>query len=236
VAIDCFLYDSPAFENFLKDNPHEQGEVRFLESIVEGGMNVIDIGANVGIATAAIARRIGGGNLCSFEPVPEYFDTLRRNLSFNKLENVSVYELAVTDRVGRLNFYHKGLFSGIISEKGARRFEVSSITLDRFLSDEKIERVDLINMDCEGSELFVLGGAKQTLQKNKVNIFCEVHHDFLKQLGQSVEGLVKYLQGFEFEVQSVSLNDGERGVNFDNCDYIYAHNLNKGRSHAHLRL
>ena len=144
--------------------------------------------------------------------------------------------MAVTDRVGKVDFYHKGLFSGIISEKGARRFEVSSITLDRFLSDEKIERVDLINMDCEGSELFVLGGAKQTLQKNKVNIFCEIHHDFLKQLGQSVEDLVKYLQSLEFEVQSVSTNDVEMGDNFDNCDYIYAHNLKKGRNYAHLRL
>jgi len=234
--MDLFLYDSPTFESFLKDNPHEEGEVRFLQSIVEEGMNVVDIGANVGITTVAIAKRIGRGNIYSFEPVPEYFATLRKNLSSNELENARAYEMAVTDRVGKVDFYHKGLFSGIISEKGARRFEISSITLDRFLSDEKIERVDLINMDCEGSELFVLGGAKQTLQKNKVKIFCEVHHDFLKQLGQSVEGLVKYLQGFEFEVQSVSLNAGERGVNFDNCDYIYAHNLNKGRSHAHLRL
>lgn len=234
--MDLFLYDSPTFESFLKDNPHEEGEVKFLQSIVEEGMNVVDIGANVGITTVAIAKRIGRGNIYSFEPVPEYFATLTKNLSSNELENARAYEMAVTDRVGKVDFYHKGLFSGIISEKGARRFEVSSITLDRFLSDEKIERVDLINMDCEGSELFVLGGAKQTLQKNKVKIFCEVHHDFLKQLGQSVEGLVKYLQDFEFEVQSVSLNDGERGVNFDNCDYIYAHNLNKGRSHAHLRL
>lgn len=236
MAIDCFLYDSPAFVNFLKDNPHERGEVRFLESIVEGGMNVIDIGANVGIATVAIARRIGGGKLYSFEPVPEYYDTLRKNLSFNELGNVSVYELAVTDRVGRANFYHKGLFSGIIFEEGAKKFEASTTTVDRFLSEEKIGRVDLINMDCEGSELLILRGAKETLQKNKVKIFCEVHHDFLKQLGQSVEDLVKYLQGFEFEVQSVSTNDVEMGDNFDNCDYIYAHNLKKGRNYAHLRL
>jgi len=79
MEIEFFLYDSPAFKNFLKDNPHEAGEVKFLESIVIEGMNVIDIGANIGITTVAIGKRIGrGGKLYSFEPVPEYFNILSK--------------------------------------------------------------------------------------------------------------------------------------------------------------
>jgi len=91
-------------------------------------------------------------------------------------------------------------------------------------------------MDCEGSELLVLRGAKETLLKNKVKIFCEVHHDFLKQLGQSIGDLVKYLQSLEFEVQSVSLNDLKVGSNFEKCDYIYAYIPNERKNYAHLRL
>ncbi len=67
-------------------------------------------------------------------------------------------------------------------------------------------------MDCEGSELLVLGGAEETLLKNKVKIFCEIHHDFLKQLGHSIDDIVQYLQGLEFQVQSVSLNDLKVGA------------------------
>jgi FkbM family methyltransferase len=233
--MELFLYDSPAFDNFLKDNPHERGEVKFLESIVKEGMNVIDIGANIGITTVSIAKRIGGGKLYSFEPVPEYSHTLRKNLSSNGLENVKVYELAVTDQVGKVNFYHKGLYSGIISEEGAKKFEASTTTVDRFLSEEKVERLDLINMDCEGSELLVLKGAKETLRKNKIRIFCEIHHDFLRQLGHSIEEIVKYLQNLGFQVQSVSLNDLKTGNNFENCDYIYAHNLNKRKNHVRYK-
>ena len=237
MAIEFFLYGSPAFENFLKNNPHEWGEVKFLESIVKEGMNVIDIGANIGITTVPIAKRIGEGvKLYSFEPVPEYFDTLRKNVSSNRLENVRVYERAVTDHVGRTNFYQKGLSSGIIFEEGAKKFEASTTTVDRFLREQKIERIDLINMDCEGSELLVLRGAKETLRKNKVQVFCEVHHVFLKQLGQSIGDLVKYLQGLEFQVQSVSLDDLKVGNNFEKCDYIYAHNLNERKNYAHLLL
>jgi len=235
MEIELFLYDSPGFKNFLKDNPHERGEVKFLESIVKEGMNVIDIGANVGITTVTVARKIGRrGKLYSFEPTPEYFNILKENISSNGLENVKVYELAVTDQVGRVPFSQKELSSGIVFEEGAKKFEVSTTSIDRFLSEEKIERIDLINMDCEGSELLVLKGAQKTLWENKVKIFCEIHHDFLKQLGQSVEELVQYLQGLEFQVQSVSLDDLKMGNNFEKCEYIYAHNLNKRRTYAYL--
>ncbi len=225
MEIELFLYDSPGFKNFLKDNPHERGEVKFLESIAKEGMHVIDIGANIGITTVAIAKGIRRrGKLYSFEPVPEYFKILKENISSNGLENVKVYELAVTDQVGRAPFYQKELSSGIAFEEGAKKFEVSTTSIDRFLSEEKVERIDLINMDCEGSELLVLKGAKKTLWENKVKIFCEIHHDFLKQLGQSVQDLVQYLQGLEFQVQSVSLNDLKTGNNFEKCEYIYATN------------
>lgn len=221
--MDLFRHDSPAFKNFLKNNPHERGEVNFLNLVAEKGMKAIDIGANIGISSVAIATRIGRtGTLYSFEPLPQFFDTLNKNISSNGLENVEAYEIAVTDQTGRVPFYEKGLSSGIVFEEGAEKSEVSTTTIDRFVKEKNIVRVDLINMDCEGSELLVLKGAKETLGKNKVKIFCEIHHDFLKQLGQSIEGLVEYLQSLEFQVQSVSLNDLKLGDNFDNCDYIYA--------------
>ncbi len=235
MAVELFLYDSPAFKNFLKDNPHEGGEVKFLESVAKEGMNVIDIGANIGVTSVAIAKRIGrGGKLYSFEPVPEYFDILKENLSSNGLENVKAYELAVIDKVGRAYVYQNGVSSGVVFQKGARRFNVSTTTIDRFLNEEKIERIDLINMDCEGSELLALNGAKDTLCKNRVKILCEIHHDFLKQLDQSVEDLVEYLQGLEFQVQSVCVSDFKLGNDLENCEYIYAHNLKERRDHAHI--
>ncbi len=234
MQIDVFLYDSPAFNSFLQDNPHERGETEFLESIVGEGMNAIDIGANIGITSMALARKIGkAGKVYSFEPTPEYFNILRKNVRLNGLEDVvSVRELAVTDRVGRACFYHKGLSTGIVPEEGAERFEVRTVNVDRFLNEEKIERIDLINMDCEGSELLALKGAIETLRRNEVMIFCEVHHDFLRQLGQSVEDVVEYLQSLKFQVQGISLNGLEVGSSLEKCDYVYAHNLNKRRGHG----
>jgi len=59
--MQSFVCDSPAFDAFLKNNPHERGEVNFLNSIAEEGMNVIDIGANIGVTAVTVGKKIGKG-------------------------------------------------------------------------------------------------------------------------------------------------------------------------------
>lgn len=223
--MELFLYDSPAFKTFLKDHPHEAAEVKFLESVVERGMNVIDVGASIGITSVVIARKIGErGKLYSFEPFPQYFNILHKNLSSNKLANVKAFQLALSNQAGKADFYENGLSSSIVSKEGVKKSVVDTTTIDRLSNEEKIETIDLINMDCEGSELLVLYGAEETLRRNKVKIFCEVHHDFLGHLGQSVQNIVEYLHKLGFQVHSVSLDDLSMGSDFDKTEYIYAHN------------
>jgi hypothetical protein len=41
------LYNSPAFQSFLKNNPHERGEVEFLKFIANEGMNANDVGVSI---------------------------------------------------------------------------------------------------------------------------------------------------------------------------------------------
>jgi len=226
LELEFFFYDSTAFKRFLRDNPHERGEVEFLESILEEGMNAIDIGGHTGVTTVVIAKKIGGsGTLYSFEPVPEYFNILNRNIYRNGLKNVKTRQLAVSDRIGTTNFYKNNASSSIVPQAGIPGFQVDTTTIDTFLKEENVERMDLINMDCEGSELFVLKGAERTLRrnKNKIKIFCEVHHSMLRDLGISVQDLVKYLQELGLQVHSVSLTDLSIGDNFEECDYVYAY-------------
>jgi FkbM family methyltransferase len=226
MELEFFFYDSTAFKRFLRDNPHERGEVEFLESILEEGMNAIDIGGHTGITTVVIAKKIGeSGTLYSFEPVQEYFNILNRNIYRNGLKNVKTRQLGVSDRIGTTNFYKNNASSSIVPQAGIPSFQVDTTTIDTFLKEENVERMDLINMDCEGSELFVLKGAERTLRrnKNKIKIFCEVHHSMLRDLGISVQDLVKYLQELGLQVHSVSLTDLSIGDNFEECDYVYAY-------------
>jgi len=222
--MEFFLYDSLAFQDFLKANPHEGAEVEFLESMAKEGMTVIDVGANIGITTVTVAKKIGGkGKVYAFEPLRGYFDVLKKNLSANGLKNVKAFELALVGRVGRIDFYENELSSSIVSRGSTNKTMVEATTLDNFVKEQKVGRIDLINMDCEGSELLVLKGAERTLRKNKVKIFCEIHPDALEELGQSVGDVVEYLQRLGLEVHSVCLDDLKIGDDFENCEYIYAY-------------
>jgi len=222
--LEFFIYDSPGFKRFLRDNPHENGEVKFLESVLEEGMNAIDIGGYIGVTTVVIAKKIGKrGKLYSFEPVPEYFNILNKNISSNGLKNVKIYQLAVSDQIGMANFYKNNASSSTVPQAGFHKSRVNATTIDAFLQDINVKRIDLINMDCEGSELFVLKGAEKTLRRNKVKIFCEIHHPLLRNLGLSVHDLVEYLRELRLQVHSVSLDDLTRDDNFEECDYIYAY-------------
>jgi FkbM family methyltransferase len=216
-----FIYDSPAFKAHLEGSLHERGEVEFLRLIAEEGMKAIDIGIDAGVTTVTIAKAVGErGKVYSFDPVSGHIDTLRKNLAANGLENVSIFQMAVSDKVGTMDFYG----GSIIPKGNVEKSSVKTTDLDTFLSEEKVEEIDLINMDCEGSELLVLKGAGKTLKENKVKVFCEIHHGFLEKLGQSIQDIVEHLQSLGFQVYSVSLNDLSLGKEFGKPEYIYAHN------------
>ena len=216
-----FIYNSPAFKAHLEGSSHEKGEVEFLRLMAEEGMKAIDIGVDAGITTVTIAKTVGErGKVYSFDPVSGHIGTLRKNLAVNGLGNVSILQMAVSDKVGTMDFYG----GSIIPKENVEKTSVKTTNLDTFLTTERLERIDLINMDCEGSELLVFKGAEKTLKENKVKIFCEIHHGFLEQLGQSVQDIVKQLQSLGFQVYSVSLNDLSLGKEFGETEYIYAHN------------
>jgi len=214
-----FIYNSPAFESYLEGNSHIKGEVWFLRSICEEGMVALDIGGNIGITAVTIAKEVGKrGKVYTFEPVLENFEVLERNLTINGLKNVKALQLAVSDRVGRTDFYG----SSIVPREDAQKTSVRTTNLDTFSNKENLERVDLINMDCDGSELSALKGAGRILRRNDVKVFCEVHHDFLENLGQSVQDIVEYLKALGFQVYGVCLDDLTLNEEPDRPEYIYA--------------
>ncbi len=64
---------------------------------------IIDVGANIGQFTIASANEFKGANIYSFEPVPDAFDALRRNVS--GYESVKVYNVALGRQQGEIDFF-----------------------------------------------------------------------------------------------------------------------------------
>ncbi len=225
---DSFIYESDNFKKELSSSAHHAGEVSFLRSITKPGMQVMEIGANTGVTVVAIAKAIGDtGHLYAFEPVREHYTALMANLSRNAISNVSAYNLAVSNNTGRIAFYKRqGGASGLAPATGGEMLWVEATTISEFLIVEQIDRVHLVNLDCEGSELLVLQGARIALEKHAPHIFCEIHHGYLDELGQSADELINYLSDLGYSVRLLQVEDLEAEVSHDTCSHIYATKTN----------
>lgn len=222
--MDEFIYDSPEFRSHLEQSAHVRGEVELLRSITKPGMTAVDVGANRGITTVTLARAVGqGGRVYAFEPVPAHYTALQASLVRNRISNVVASPEAVGDEPGMVAVYERGGGSGIVADDEAPAFEVSRITLDGFLQRRSVPRLDVLSADCEGSELLMLQGGAETLRAHSPHVFCEIHHDFLKQLGQSAGDIVEYLEHYGYVVRPMIIEEPDAEAEPDTCTHMYAH-------------
>ncbi len=145
---------------------------------------LLDVGAHIGIFTLKGAKQVGpNGRVIAFEPNPETAALLRENISANHLENVTVEEIACTDRQQQLT-----LFAAPTNNTGAsslsqvnaaygsapRPFQVLGRPIDDVVRELKLDRVNAIKIDVEGAELQVLHGATETLKRFHPKIVLEI--------------------------------------------------------------
>ena len=149
-----------------------------LAPFVKPGMMVYDVGAHAGFYTLIFSRLVGEtGHVYTFEPLPENANNLLRHISLNRLRNVSVLPVAVSNRDGISGFEVAPSNSmGAISQNEAR-LRVPTVSLDNLISHHTLPEPNLIKMDVEGAESSVLEGAQTLLRKNKTVWFIALHGD-----------------------------------------------------------
>jgi FkbM family methyltransferase len=160
--------------SILLEGPYENNEVKLKRNDY-----VIDAGANVGVFSIEASRKIGErGRLYAFEPNQEAFNLLAKNIENNSIRNVYKYKIALGDSNDDLDFYifneNGGANSGFF--KSSLLASVPQTTLDRFMQENKIPRVDFIKADIEGMERNLLLGAEATIKKFHPRISICLYH------------------------------------------------------------
>ncbi|MCC7431374.1 FkbM family methyltransferase [bacterium] len=143
---------------------------------------IFDIGANTGIYSLIASLDNPEKQVYAFEPVPQIFTYFKENQKLNNLKNLQIFQTAITNHNGEITLYvpaEKSVLPTSASTlKGFREnceaVSVEAITLDAFVQRHKIEKIDLLKIDTEATEHFVLEGGFQTLKKDKPIIICEV--------------------------------------------------------------
>ncbi|MBA7708521.1 hypothetical protein ES703_117423 [subsurface metagenome] len=164
---------------------------------VEVGDFVIDGGSCWGDVTLFFAHGVGAtGKVYSFEFVPENIEILAKNLHANKelALRVEVVQRALWSASGeRLSYSYNGPASRVSEGKvGELDRTITTVTIDDFVADQKIPKVDFIKMDIEGAELPALKGAKKTINNYKPKLAISVYHNL-----KDFVNIPEYLESLE---------------------------------------
>jgi FkbM family methyltransferase len=182
----------------------------FLRELRRGYV-MIDIGANIGYYTCLACKVLGSdGHIYAVEPLMENLSFLVRNLELNKCsETVSIYKLALGDHDGYafMEYYpHAPNISKVVStsSKNSKTLkQVRMITLDNFVKQLRLEKVDFLKMDVEGYEVKILRGGINTLESFRPKIFVEIHPEFMYSYGNSFYEFVDILDSLSYSVKYV---------------------------------
>ena len=188
-------------------------EATVLRRLVRPGMQVIDVGANVGLYSLLLGRLVGeGGRIYSFEPEPQLCAILRENCISNGITNVVPLEYAAGPSSARATFQRSTFNSGNNSlgrnPSDAAALEVTVVRIDDIVP---VEKIDFVKIDVQGHELGALTGMERLLSASPdVRVFFEFWPGGLQRADSSPEELLSFFheRGFTvFETERAKLRE-----------------------------
>ncbi len=151
------------------------------------GDTVIDIGAGVGEEVLPVSHLIGSaGKIYAIEANPNTFRVLEHYCKHNQIKNASLHNLAITEHSGHIFIEDDGGYgvqNSVSMNQNGNQIEVPAQSLDDFIESNKIESIDLLKVNIEGAERFVIKGMDRSVNRIKhIAISC---HDFRYAAGES---------------------------------------------------
>ncbi|MDD3877989.1 MAG: FkbM family methyltransferase [Bacteroidales bacterium] len=157
-------------------------------NLVKKTHTFFDIGANIGYYSLLAAIENKSIKVIGFEPAEGSLFYYKENITINNFNNIIIEPIAISDRDGEIEFYElinkkytylKHHLSGE-SNVGSGKVDgslilkkVKTTTLDNYVKLNNVSKLDLIKMDTEGNEHFILQGANMVLSEIKPIIICE---------------------------------------------------------------
>ncbi len=210
-----------------------------FEKFIKEGMNVIDVGANIGYYTLLGARLVGEkGRIFAFEPERRNYELLLKNIELNGYKNVIPLQKAVSYKTGKARLYVDRVNGGIHSlyktnQDANETTVVDTISLDDFFKNRECT-IHCIKIDVEGAEMTVLMGMSEIVRKNKnIKIFIEFWPEVFQRSGFSpqeywaklIDYGLKCIYLIDEEKQKLEITDLEKTLKFCNSPSHHVVNL-----------
>ena len=196
--IDRELLLSGCFESFT---------TKRLKQVVQPGMKVLDVGANIGYFSLLLAREVGpSGHVWAFEPTRAYGQRLREHLLLNQLEDrVTVLPVALSDHPDEavISIGEASATLHPLDHAPAHGSETIQLRrLDDLVDELGIDRLDLVKVDIDGHEPAFLRGAAKTIARHQPIMIVEFFQGNLDMAGGDVRQLKTQLESMGYRLHS----------------------------------
>lgn len=143
-----------------------EDELQFVRELLQKGQNVIDIGANYGVYTLPMARKVGpAGHVWAFEPAAITSQFLAQGIAANAFAHVTLEQKAVSNSPGRaqLSLQRDSELNSLIHGRSpvGDSETVTLVTLDECMDRYRWADIDFVKMDAEGEENNIVKGGRR---------------------------------------------------------------------------
>jgi FkbM family methyltransferase len=188
----------------LNFGSYEKTDAEIMIRLVEPGFSIFDIGANIGWYALSFARACDMLQVFAFEPIPETYSYLKKNIEINHADRVHPYNFGFSDQPGKVMFYfHPDSADNASAADLSGRDDVQYIecqvrTVDEFVAETGL-RVDFIKCDVEGAELLVFKGAAETIKQYHPVIFAEMLRKWSAKFNYHPNEIIKFLSDLGYK-------------------------------------
>jgi FkbM family methyltransferase len=192
-------YELPVRFAYAKLSSHLEHELYVVAPCLRNGDVVIDVGANVGLYSFALARR--GASIHAFEPV----HACRRVIEAYGNPRIHVHAEALSDRAGQMAMkipvWHGNAETALATLVPASRGEPAGHSYEcvqvRTLDSYGFTKVDLLKIDVEGHEREVIRGARSLIESCRPAVLVEIEQRHLNE--GTVRGVLDEVLSFGYE-------------------------------------
>jgi len=167
-------------------------------------LNIIDVGAYIGLSILYFKSRYSNAHITAFEPNPNIFPLLEENIEYNKIKNVKLHNIAIGKDTGNRELY--------IESSGFAAFSTASFRKDAWNGKQKsrpivvkteplskyiVEKVALLKIDTEGTEYEIIKELDDSGSFSKIeNLLVEYHPS----KNSKLQNLVKILRKNGYDI------------------------------------
>lgn len=172
---------------------------------------IIDVGAHIGTFSVLCAIKYPEASIYAYEACHDTFRVLEKNKSSNNFTRIHPFHKAVAGVKGTAKLFHSaenGNWGHSITKALSSSFEeVTSTTLEDITTENQIDTIDLIKLNCEGAEFEIIFNTPHDVIK-KIGLGIILYHEDLEATAGNARELSALFKKLNFRI--VTIKTGEK--------------------------